>query len=163
MKYIRLLDNTICSIYDIRRENPNVSLPMDADCSFLGYDFLIETPAPNPLPWCRVAEDVPVNNTQTWKQEPQNEIEVVRLCTREIQKYLDEFAQTRGYDSIMSATTYAASTNTKFSAEGQYCVSARDEVWAAAYTLLDDVKTGRLPMPALEDIFVMLPALVWPN
>lgn len=163
MKYVKLLDNTVCSIHDIRRENPNVSLSEDVDCSSLGYSFLVETPQPDQLPWHIVTEGEPIDGAQTWKQEPQSEAEITRICVREIQKYMDEFASTRGYDSMMSATTYATSTSPKFYTEGQYCVSARDAVWTAAYTLLNDVKAGTTAMPALDQLLALLPDLVWPN
>ena len=80
-----------------------------------------------------------------------------------VQKRLDDFARTRGYDGIMSACTYATSTNAQFAAEGQYCVEARDATWATLYQILDDVLAGTRPMPAgYADIETELPALEWP-
>lgn len=80
-----------------------------------------------------------------------------------IQKRLDDFARTRNYDSILSACTYATSTVPKFAAEGQAAVDLRDQTWAAAYTILDDVLANRRDMPAsIADIEYDLPALEWP-
>jgi hypothetical protein len=80
-----------------------------------------------------------------------------------IQRRLDVFAKTRGYDGIMSAATYATSTAPKFQAEGQYAVLARDLTWAKAYAILDDVLSGLRPMPTMEEVFAELPVLAWPE
>lgn len=83
--------------------------------------------------------------------------------TADIQQRLDTFAQTRNYDNILSACTYATSTVPKFAAEGQYCVAVRDATWAAAYQILADVQAGTRPMPTgFADVEAALPALVWP-
>lgn len=79
---------------------------------------------------------------------------------------LNEFARTRGYDSIMSACTYATSTVPKFAAEGQYCVELRDQTWAVLYTMLAEVQSGTRPVPSsFEDIASILPTATatWPE
>lgn len=79
------------------------------------------------------------------------------------QARLDAFAQTRNYDGILSACTYATSTVPKFAAEGQYCVGARDATWATLYELLAEVEAGTRPIPGgYADIEPELPALAWP-
>ena len=79
------------------------------------------------------------------------------------QARLDDFAQTRNYDSILSACTYATSSVPKFAAEGQAAVNARDATWSALYAVLADVQAGTRPMPTgLADVEPDLPALVWP-
>jgi len=83
--------------------------------------------------------------------------------TDAIQQHLDAFAQTRGYDSIFTATTYATSTSPRFGPEGQYAVEARDATWKAAYELLDEVQAGKRPMPSLQEVFAELPELRWPD
>ena len=75
---------------------------------------------------------------------------------------LDTFAKTRNYDGILSACTYAASGVVKFAAEGQYCVGARDQSWAALYQIMADVQSNARPMPTLEQVLAELPALEWP-
>lgn len=77
------------------------------------------------------------------------------------QERLDTWARTRGYDGILSACTYAASSVPKFAAEGQAAVVARDATWAALYTLMGAVMAGTAPMPA-GFAAVTLPALEWP-
>lgn len=76
---------------------------------------------------------------------------------------LDTFAQTRNYDGILSACTYATSGVPTFAAEGQYCVDARDATWSALYTIMGEVIAQTRPMPeSFADIQADLPALVWP-
>lgn len=80
------------------------------------------------------------------------------------QTRLDAFAKTRNYDGILSLCTYASSTNSKFQAEGQYGVSARDATWAKLYEVLAEVQAGTRPVPSgYAEIESELPALEWPN
>lgn len=80
-----------------------------------------------------------------------------------IQHRLDTFAQTRNYDNMLSACTYATSMVPKFKAEGQACINLRDDTWAAAYDILGNVKAGVRAMPkSLADLEAELPVLVWP-
>ena len=79
------------------------------------------------------------------------------------QQRLDTFAQSRGYDGILSACTYATSPTPRFAAEGQYCVEARDATWARLYEMLGEVLAGTRPMPSgFADVEPELPALSWP-
>jgi hypothetical protein len=79
-----------------------------------------------------------------------------------IQARLDAFAQTRNYDNILSAASYATSQNPVFSAEGQYAVVARDDTWARAYEILAEVESGAREMPTEEGLLAELPTLSWP-
>jgi hypothetical protein len=80
-----------------------------------------------------------------------------------IQRRLDTFAQTRGYDNILSACTYATSLIPKFAAEGLCAATLRDSTWAALYSLLAEVEAGTKPMStSFADVQTTLPELVWP-
>lgn len=160
MRYVK--DGAAFSIYEIRRAHPNVSMEDGVDLSSLGYAFLIETPQPAALPWHRVVEGAPAGNTQTWAQEPMTEAEIVAACARAVQQRLDDFAKTRNYDGILSASTYASSAVPQFAAEGQYCVGARDATWAKCYEVLAAVQAGTRTMPTLDELLAELPALAWP-
>lgn len=88
---------------------------------------------------------------------------VMNECVDGTQSRLDAFAQTRNYDGILSACTYATSTVPKFQAEGQYCVEARDATWAKLYQIMAEVQAGTRPMPSgYADIEGDLPVLQWP-
>lgn len=80
-----------------------------------------------------------------------------------IQRRLDTFAQTRGYDSALSCCTYVASTVAKFRAEGHYMVEARDLTWSTGYQILADVQAGLRPIPTFEELDAEMPDLQWPN
>lgn len=64
MRYVR--QNKIYTIYDIRQENPNMSIPDNTDCSFLGFEFLEEVEEPKQEGFYAV-EVAPINNKQTWE------------------------------------------------------------------------------------------------
>lgn len=75
---------------------------------------------------------------------------------------LDDFANTRNYDSILSATTYSTSTNAQFAAEGQRAIQLRDATWTKLYEILDQVMSGSRAMPmSYADIQSELPELSW--
>ena len=64
MRYVK--ENKVYTIYDIRNENTNMSIPDNTDCSYLGYEFLIEVEAPIQDGFY-ATEVAPINNTQTWE------------------------------------------------------------------------------------------------
>jgi hypothetical protein len=79
------------------------------------------------------------------------------------QRRLDDFAQTRGFDSVLSAATYAGSAVAQFAAEGQRAAALRDATWAALYGMLAAVLAGTRAMPSgFADIEAELPTLTWP-
>jgi hypothetical protein len=92
---------------------------------------------------------------------PKTPEEIVAEFTAKVQARLDAFARTRGYDGILSACTYAISTNAQFAAEGQYCVQARDATWAKCYEILNAVQSGQRPVPTWEELEAELPTLQW--
>ncbi len=166
------------SVTDLRRAHPNVSFsasPSDAALEDFGVYPVdpIAAPAYDPLTQ-KLAEDTPVEVAGRWQQA----WSVVALTPAEIaaaqqalqddivaqtQARLDTFAQTRNYDGILSACTYATSTVATFQAEGQYCVEARDDTWSTLYTILAEVQAGTRPVPTgYADIEPDLPVLAWP-
>jgi hypothetical protein len=80
-----------------------------------------------------------------------------------IQAMLDTKVQERRYLSILSACSYAASTNATFKAEADACTAWRDAVWLKAYSVLDEVKAGTVAQPSIPDLLAMLPPLTWPT
>ena len=80
-----------------------------------------------------------------------------------IQKHLDDKARERNYDGILSACSYATSTNLKFKAEGQALVEWRDLVWAACYSIQEQVLAGTRAIPTEAEILSELPIFTWPE
>lgn len=76
-----------------------------------------------------------------------------------IQRRLDTWAQSYGYDGILSMATYAASKVPRFAREGQAAVALRDDTWAAAGQVLADVQGGARSVPTADDLDAALPAL----
>lgn len=84
------------------------------------------------------------------------------LIVSRTQERLDNFARTKNYDGILSAATYAGSTNPTFQAEGQRAVNLRDATWATLYTILGEVQAGTRAVPSgFEAIEPELPILSW--
>lgn len=166
---------------DLRSDNPNVSFPVNLTDEVLAafntvrviatgkpeHDALLQS----------VVEDVPVWSSvrnrweQAWRviDATLDEIAERQHALQDelvigTQKRLDAFAQTRGYDSMLSACTYAQSPTPRFAADGQYCVQMRDATWAKLYELLEAMQAGTRPMPhGYADVESELPPLSWPQ
>jgi hypothetical protein len=80
-----------------------------------------------------------------------------------IQSMLDAKVAERRYLGIISACSYAASTNATFKAEADACLAWRDAVWLKAYQVLDQVTAGTLAQPTIPDLLAMLPTMTWPT
>lgn len=169
---------------DVRAAFPNTSFPEPFPCPD-GYAVVFTAPAPACDPVLQYTrETAPVLTVKgTWEQQwevvdryaTQDEADaavaadtaskVQALQTSIVtatQARLDSFAQTRNYDNILSACTYAASSVSKFQVEGQTCVDARDATWSTLYDLMLEVQDGTRPMPdSYADVEPLLPALAW--
>jgi hypothetical protein len=99
----------------------------------------------------------------TFVNPPKTPEQIEAEFSARVQARLDAFARTRGYDGILSACTYATSTNPKFAAEGQYCMQARDATWVTFYGVLNAVQSGQRPVPTWEELEAELPPLAWPT
>lgn len=94
-------------------------------------------------------------------EEPLTEEQIQAHLTQVVQNYMDKTVQTRGYDNIHTACTYASSTDETFRAEGTACVAWRDAVWRKCYDILAEVKAGTREVPTEEELLAELPALNW--
>jgi len=89
--------------------------------------------------------------------------QIQQQLTNAVQAHLDNKAQERGYDGILSLATYANSTNPQFSAEGLAGAQWRDDTWAACYVILDEVLSAMRTIPTVEELIAELPVLHWPD
>lgn len=65
-------------------------------------------------------------------------------------------AQEYGYDSILTAVTYADSAIDKFAKEGKAFKEWRDNVYATGYAYLAEIEAGKKAIPATDEEFIAL-------
>ena len=166
------------SEYEFRQLNPNIFYPViitDESIIDSGYALLYSDIAkPTPSLYQKLvsasAQVIAGKYQEIWIVEDMTSDEILAVDARiqrdiinTTQCRLDAFAQSRGYDGIMSACTYSDSSIPAFSTEGKYAVVARDTTWAALYTLLAEVEAGVKPKPTgYADVEAILPILTWP-
>lgn len=164
------------SIQQFRIDNPNISIPVeptDEQLTGLGlYEVvLVSEPQVNFDKVTDGSQVALINGvwTQQWNIRDATDIEILVKKT-EFQNYvinatqarLDAFANSRNYDGIMSACTYATSSFQKFADEGKASVIARDSTWVKLYELFAEVQSGVRPMPlSYSEIEILLPTLSW--
>jgi len=167
------------SIGQLRKDNPQTSFPKNPTPELLA-EWGVFAVAPSNQPAFnptlhKAVEGDPVEQNGEWVQVWQ----IVPLTAEELaerfkalqadvisqtQNRLDAFAQTRGYDNILSACSYATSTVSKFAVEGQYCVEVRDATWLKLYEILAEIESGiREPLNSYTGIENELPQLIWPD
>ena len=158
----------------VRKLYPNNSFPASGQIDTHEVSSYVPSTTPDYDPATHaVREAAPVGGVQQWEvyalpaeEVATNQAAAAQALQQSIvdatQKRLDDFARTRNYDGILSAATYATSTVPKFAAEGQYAVQARDATWAVLYALLEEVQSGKRPMPAgFDEVALLLPDLEW--
>ena len=95
---------------------------------------------------------------------PPTSEQVKASLTFAVQQWLDSTAQTLGYDSIVSAVSYAEEAAVPaFQAQGQALRAWRSQVWAACISVLADVTSGKMLPPTPPELIKLLPAFVAPT
>lgn len=109
-----------------------------------------------------VLEDIPAPPPPDPVPPPTPEQVEVEI-TFAIQRRLDDFARTRGYDDMKSLVAYAGDSDPQFDKEGTYGKKARSDTWVASRSIQAQVQAGMRKLPTgIADIEADLPALVWP-
>lgn len=176
--FIKVLDGVPVYPYsesELRADFPNTSFPAnlaEADLSDFGVYHVTQVPQPA-VDYKQVAQEgQPLNIDGEWRQ-----VWIVRDATdaeesaaflamseqyeQAVQHHLDATAQSRGYDSMLSACSYASGTHPKFGVEGRDCLAWRSAVWEKAFLILSDVRAGVRPVPTIEQVLSELPPMVW--
>ena len=73
-----------------------------------------------------------------------------------VQAHLDDTAKLSGYDSIISACSYAGAVN-PFQSESVKFIEWRGDVWQYCYTLLDEFTAGTTAQPTIDELINQLP------
>jgi hypothetical protein len=82
--------------------------------------------------------------------------------TRQVQKRLDNFAQSKGYDDAFTCITYEGDGNPTFAAEAATMKQLRSDTWTQCNQILADVKQGNREAPLdISEIESELPVLSW--
>ena len=93
--------------------------------------------------------------------------EIKQSLINAVQSHLDASAMARGYDGIVSVTSYSGDIALadgdpvieKFITEGNAYYLWRSKVWAYCYAQLDKVLAGERTCPTAEELIAELPAL----
>lgn len=178
MSYVNINTLEKLEAVDIMVANPEVSFPNrgwnDEELEPYGYAEL-NMPSDHPIPgmYEKLVEGTPKKIDGKWyiqfvlapmtEEEKRYKNELIR---REIvmntQSSLDNFAQSRGYDNILSLTTYVTSTNATYRIEAERGVELRDATWSKLYEIQEQIESGTRSVPAsFLEIQSELPALVW--
>lgn len=87
---------------------------------------------------------------------------VIKLVKDTVQKRLDDFAATKGYDDCKSVVAYQFSSEVEWVADAERAIYLRDTSWKNLYTYLANLQTGAIHPPrSFADIEVLLPVLTW--
>ena len=93
---------------------------------------------------------------------PRSVLEVIDELKAEASKRLNDFALSRGYDSIESLASYTSSTDPDYAAESARGIYLRDRWWRLLTVMMNEVLAGTRPIPANFDVLAVdLPELTW--
>lgn len=92
-----------------------------------------------------------------------SEATIIRRFERRVQQWLDDLAKRHGYDSIMTAVSYANEYSIpRFQEQGAAFRHLRSLVWDHCYATLDAVKRGEQPMPDIDQFIAGMPMVSIP-
>jgi len=114
------------------------------------FDFL------NPPGEYEIQLGVPVHVGRSAEMIAAETAERTKAVEDGVQAHLDAEAQTKGYESILSACSYAAYANT-YQVEGQSFIVWRGAVWDYCYAELAKIQAGTRTEPTLDAFLLELP------
>jgi len=81
----------------------------------------------------------------------------------EVDAWIDQISQERGYKSIEAVCSYANSANAAWAADAHAAITWRDAVWSAFFATQAQVLAGTVPMMTQGALIASLPKIVWPS
>lgn len=126
-----------------------------------GYKRVIYSERPknlNPMKDIKeVVEETPETYTINYQIVSKSLEQLEKDFKRLAQNILDSKAKSKGYESIVSACSYAGFDN-EFREEGEKFGHWRAKLWSWGYKLLADIKSGAVEMPeTLEELLSAMP------
>lgn len=158
-----LLNNTKFNI-DIQHTFNNVNYPANwfhdkSNRDAIGIVEVIDPIRPNDDLYI-----VTENEDGTFNSTPRDHLDIVYIVKKRltdvVSNYLDSVAIDKGYDSILSACSYAAAPN-PYQIESQLFISWRGVVWAKFYDILNQITTKVINIPTEEELLKLLPILTF--
>lgn len=93
----------------------------------------------------------------------ESEAAIIRRFERRVQQWLDDLAKRHGYDSIMTAVSYANEHSVpRFQEQGAAFSNLRSLVWERCYATLAAVKAGEMAMPDIDQFIAGMPMVSIP-
>jgi len=161
MKFVKvqngIVDKYPYNLQELSKDFKNVSFPTnissDLDSLAQFEIYPVYERKPDFLPSSRLEQIIEKAPTfinekwyETWEVIPSNITlnmiaeEKEQELIKEIQNLLDTFAKVRGYDNIISCTSYINSTVAKYKTEAEYCIKLRDYMWQITYEKINSLK-----------------------
>ena len=112
------------------------------------------------LPRDEDGEVLELFSTLTEQPDPTNTT-LLTIYRNAVGTYLDELAQERDYDSILSLCTYAVSSSPARKAEGEAGIVCRDDTWDHVDQVLADVVGKARLAPSVDELLSELPTIQW--
>jgi len=181
MAYVKASGSTVekypYSIGLLRKDNPNTSFPRTpSDAVLAEWSVYPVVVAANPAynadtqQVVTASEPTLVDGVWTLTKRVENLTQedldakakaLMGTYSAEVQKLLDLTAKERGYDNIISMTSYANSTNTKWSAEAAEAIAWRDACWNEALVQMGKYTVTGVKI-TVEDFIAAMPTPNWP-
>jgi hypothetical protein len=92
---------------------------------------------------------------------PIQSIDMQKQLTDIVQTYLDEAAQQKLYDGILSMCSYDNDPNPVFAAEATAAKKFRSDTWSHCHQVMDDVENGVREIPTGDELLAELPPVPW--
>ena len=180
--YVKVANNSVeqypYSVRQLKTDNANVSFPNQTSEELLAewgvYSVTIaEDPTYDKVTHKIVVDSTPslvdgvwtINKTVVEMTAEEKELykqKIIQSYSEAVQEHLDTEAQTKLYDNIMSACSYASGTGT-YAAEGQAALTWRIAVWEYVEQVLADVEAETRTLPTVPELIAELPVMTWPN
>lgn len=87
--------------------------------------------------------------------------ELFTVIQENIQRRLDEIAQSKNYDDVFSCISYINSGVKTFANEAKALSNYRDTCWNICYEMLNNYTAGKIKRPTLQDVMDKLPKFEW--